>query len=370
MMERPTPHTVDDAEAPAASSRAGGTAASDMPAEVPSPWTHHVSPFSDFQQKPSFDVAAMRRTMPTHPANHPAALAAWLRDSGVEIVSARSLGELGVPSPALALRRLVSTNAVAASLSRGVYTVNAPFPDRVRGDYHLACHLHAHSDSTVSWGPRMVPIEEGWVARACAHQYNVTPGEHVPAFLRKLENPLIIHRWKVKSPFLWYGRTPAWRYETEIVYVAARPRRYPIDEIHDYLWELAHASVAEHLLAELEGQPRSVWMRTCLLLRYGERRDLAELLLSAAPPGKGPYYFLDRGYTVDWYRRHPPHRPPIWHPDLEVMDYTVDFLLDVRTARYANAIPEWAVFSYKSGRPDGHPVPGLERFSDQAVTSR
>ncbi len=301
--------------------------------------------------------------MPPAPASSPDLLAGWLISAGVVVVSARSLGTLGVPSPKRAYRALTEAGQVAPSTTRGVgFLIGSPGLYAV-GDPDLVAHLHASPGSRATQGPRMLPTNEGWVAReSSVVQYCLPPRAAVPAGLLSEGKASLsrIHRWDVRTPLLWHGMAPCWRYETEIVYIAARPRRYALTEMHDYLWDLSHASVAEHLAAELQGQPRSVWMRTCLLLRYGCRRDLAAALLAAAPGGSGPYYFNEAGSSPaarSERRRQRPDSPPIWHPDLQLWDFTVDDLLGFRTARYGAHLPAWAVLAYRSGRPDGCPAP-------------
>lgn len=320
------------------------------------PFDEARSRFSETRPTSALDAREARLLMPQHPASRPTELAQWLVSCGVALVSARSLAELGVRSAKNALAAMRDVGLISASATRGVYFVRGASGAHVQvlGDPLLVAHLHAHPSSRVTWGPHMVPLHEGWTARPYTYQYALPKADRVSASFRHL-SPNQLHRWEAKAPVLWYGLTPSWRYETELVYVAARPSRYSLLELHDYLWELAQASVLEYLVAELTGLPRAYWMKVCVLLRYGDRLDLADHLFDAAPSGGGPYYFIEsRKQLLDMRAKHPSfRREGIWHDDLEVCDYLVDFYLQRRVQRYGSAIPEWAALSFIAGRPDG-----------------
>lgn len=333
--------------------------------EGASPWVDGASRLSESPAAPPrLAVSVWDRY-----ADRPGEMAGRLREAGALYVSRRSLSGMGagMASSARALHAMKAGGWLSATRTRGVWQVRtapagsasaagsraeAPPPS-------LAAHLVANPGSKMTLGPHMLPEHEGWTARSFAARWSLPPREAVPAAFSEPMRQGLVVRWAAQAPPLWAGGlVPVWRYDTEIVFMAARPGRYPLDEMHDYLWELAHASTAENLLAELEGRPRSVWMRTCLLLRYGCRRGLADVLLAAAPSGKGPYFFAPRcsdpARRASLRRRH----APIWHPDLELLDFTVDAHLGVRTARYGpNTLPAWAWIAYESGRPAGHPAP-------------
>ncbi len=294
-----------------------------------------------------------RSALPSAPARRPAEVAEWLVDAGVVIVSERDLRHWGVPNAKRVLRALREAELVWQSKTRGVFTLRDRPSSELMSyyDLQLACHLHAHPDSGVMWGPMMLPVHEGWTPRSCPFHYCLPPSEHIPCALRGL-SPRRVHRWEVKAPTVWYQRTPCWRYETEIVYAAARPRKYPVEGIFDFLRNLADASQAHCLMAELTDQPRSVWMRTCLLLRYGGRSDLAEELHSLAPVGSGPYYFVNQSGSRSWRHNVTDMVSSVWHPDLELVDFAVDDALVDRTTKYGyfDAMPEWAQTAFTQGR--------------------
>lgn len=319
-----------------------------------------AEPFFDDEHPSRFREADDRLTLqpkggalPSAAAHKPADLDRWLRESDIILVSARSLSEFGVRSSTLAMRNLMAAGCLQASGTRGVYWLRPDglMHETLIGDGILAAHLHGHPDSSAMWGPRMAAQHEHWTARPYYPHYCLAPRVHVPSAFSDVSRSRM-HRWSVKSPPIWYGLTPAWRYETDVVYAAARPGRYPLEDLHDYLWELAQACTLEYLLAELEGQPRAVWMRTCVLLRYGDRYDLADETLASAPRGQGPYYFVDGRHSMDWHRSHP-SIDPIYHPDLHLYDYAIDWLLHVRSARYGSSVPGWVAGAYECGRPDG-----------------
>lgn len=79
--------------------------------------------------------------------------------------------------------------------------------------------------------------------------------------------------------------------------MGARPSSFPWSDIAEWLWEACELLDGNLLLAELEGRPRAVWMKTVNILDAGEHPDLADTRLELAPTNvKGPYLFADRIY--------------------------------------------------------------------------
>jgi hypothetical protein len=126
------------------------------------------------------------------------------------------------------------------------------------------------------------------------------PGRHVIAAPPKLELPPAIRSFRaIRHPSRSAPETldglPVWRIASLIAQMAARPSSYrDWGNVDDWLAEAIERTDDSELLEELEGAPRSAWMKTAYLCARGGRDDLAGNLAQAAPPGKGPYYLGPR----------------------------------------------------------------------------
>lgn len=97
--------------------------------------------------------------------------------------------------------------------------------------------------------------------------------------------------WVPRTPLLQRDSLPTWSAATLIAFMGTRPSGYR-DWPNAGEW-LAQATAGvgdEDLARELNGRARSAWARTAYLLDRGGASARARELLSAAPPGSGPYY--------------------------------------------------------------------------------
>ena len=153
----------------------------------------------------------------------------------------------------------------------------------------------------------------GWLRRPTAPQIGVPPLVKVPRCL----DGYLVSRWTPQVPFDEIDGLPVWKPETLLVFMGARPASFPWSDIAEWLWEACDSLERDLLLAELDGRPRAVWMKTAYIVEAGNRADLSDVLIEEAPDNtKGPYLFGLRN------RRHGPFkRDPVWSAKHEVVDY-------------------------------------------------
>ena len=92
-----------------------------------------------------------------------------------------------------------------------------------------------------------------------------------------------IRRWAPQIPLDEFRGLPMWKPETLLCYMAARPSRISGEDLNEWLWAVCEHLDLDLLVAELEGQPRAVWMKTGYLADVGERPEFGEALAAAAP---------------------------------------------------------------------------------------
>ncbi len=98
---------------------------------------------------------------------------------------------------------------------------------------------------------------------------------------------------------------PVWRVESLVALIGVRPSAFRDWPNIDEWLNIAVSRVDQGLLvAELEGRPRSAWMRTGYLVETGGHTPLADHIRDMAPPGSGPFYLGPRDavsrYNKKW----------------------------------------------------------------------
>ena len=157
-------------------------------------------------------------------------------------------------------------------------------------------------------GGRSVAELRGWLRVPTEPAIGLWPGAKLPRCL----DHYVVKRWKPQAPLRPIGGVPAWSVETLVVFMAAKPARFPWSYIGDWLPEGCDYLTADGMLTELEGRPRAVWHKAAYIAHRGERDDIAATVLAHSPPGKGPYPL--------GVRQSHHARPPKWRPRFEVID--------------------------------------------------
>ena len=121
---------------------------------------------------------------------------------------------------------------------------------------------------------------------------------------------------------------PMWKPETLLCYMAARPSRICWEDIKEWLWAVCEYLDLDLLVAELEGRPRAVWMKTGYLADVGERPDPAKRSPRWHRRGEGSLMCSDGRSAACRIRcgiarcgtqirdRRPPPIARRWHPKL------------------------------------------------------
>ncbi|MGH7572983.1 MAG: type IV toxin-antitoxin system AbiEi family antitoxin [Gemmatimonadota bacterium] len=130
------------------------------------------------------------------------------------------------------------------------------------------------------------------------HVLAIPSGESLPHALRAFR---VTRQWGSLDSIKIQG-LPVWRMETLMVLIGAQPQSFrDWPNIGEWLSEACDRLEPELLLLELEGRPRSTWMRTGYILETGGGAAIADRLRELAPPGRGPFYLgsRDKGGRYD-----------------------------------------------------------------------
>ena len=148
----------------------------------------------------------------------------------------------------------------------------------------------------------------GWLRIPTEPAVGLWPGAKLPRCL----DHYVVKRWKPQATLDPIGGVPAWSADTLVVFMAAKPARFPWSSLGDLLPEGCDYLTTDGMLTELAGRPRAVWHKAAYIAHRGERLDIATTVLEYAPPGKGPYPLGGQ------QGRHA--CPPEWWPRFEVID--------------------------------------------------
>ena len=242
-----------------------------------------------------------------------------LREQDQVITTLGDLAELlpgrGPQSTARALRE---AGWLFPMRTRGVWgfsgaRLGAP---RAPGYLELHARMRVRPDTPACIAGKTVAMLHNWLWRPVESAIGMPPGVKVPRCL----TDLAVHRWYPQIDLDQFCGLPMWKPETLLCYMAARPSRISWEDVNEWLWAVCENLDLDLLLAELEGRPRAVWMKTGYLADVGERPDLGGALAAAAPAeGHGPY-------VLGWRERRGP--TPVWESPVRLPQYElVDYLL-------------------------------------------
>ena len=240
-----------------------------------------------------------------------------LRERDQVLVTLADLVEL-VPgrSPQSTARALRQAGWLFPVRTRGVwgYAAARLAAPQVPGFIELEARLLVRPDTPACISGKSVAALRCWLWRPVGPSICMPPGVKVPQCLDDYH----VDRWVPQIGLDEDGGLPMWKPETLVTYMAARPSRISWEDVKEWLWAVCENLDLGLLLAELEGRPRSVWMKTGYLVDVGERPDLGGALVGAAPTNaRGPY-------LLGWQQRRWGHRgvwEPQWVPKYEVMDH-------------------------------------------------
>lgn len=111
-------------------------------------------------------------------------------------------------------------------------------------------------------------------------------------------------RWTPRSSLMSKKGLPCWSVETLIAFMTSKPGRYrDWPNVGEWIGTAFRNLDLTTLRSELDGEARSSWMRAAYLAQRAGDARAAQLLLDAAPPGKGPYYLIAREEPGVYYSR-------------------------------------------------------------------
>ena len=199
--------------------------------------------------------------------------------------------------------------------TRGAWGFVASWAPWHLGEFmELYARLRVRPDTPACIGGKSVAQVRNWLWRPTCGAIGLPPGVKVPQCL----DAFSVHWWAPQIGLDEIHGLPMWKPETLVAYMAARPSRISWEDIAEWLWAACEGLELGLLLAELEGRPRAVWMKTAYLVDVGERPELGEALAAAAPDNAhGPY-------LLGWRERQWGRRgvwKPVWVPKYEVMDH-------------------------------------------------
>ena len=154
----------------------------------------------------------------------------------------------------------------------------------------------------------MLAVSE-WLKRPTSLTIGMHPGALVPRCLQGFE----LLRWEPRTPLDTVEELPVWSPAILAAYMAAHPARFDFEDVGEWLPTLCAALDVDALCEELEGRPRSVWMKAAFVMWRGGCPEHAHTLVASAPrSGSGPYKFGVP--SARW--------PGKIHSDFDVVDYT------------------------------------------------
>ena len=217
-------------------------------------------------------------------------------------------------APAHTARTLRRCGLLGPLRSRGAWCVNFVMsPPHLESFVELRARLMTRPETPVVVAGKSVAQVHHWLRRGTAPTIGCPPNYKLPRSLSEYR----VCRWEPRLPIDLMWGLPVWKPETLLVFMVARPSQFVWEDIADWLWEACDSLDQELLLGELEGRPRSTWMKAAYLINEGECPELAEVLLEKAPQeDTGPYVLGHREK-----RRGKFIFPPIWSPRFQLTDY-------------------------------------------------
>ena len=243
-----------------------------------------------------------------------------LFDSKAQVVTLDDLSgyPLGDRSPEQAAQNLRRAGWIFPLRCRGAWWFARAWPPiRTSGFMELRARLRVRPDTPACIGGKSVAQANRWLRRPTGPRIGMPPRAKVPGCL----DGYTVHRWAPQIPLDEIDGLPVWKPETLVVYMGARPVSFSWEDIAEWLWQACECLNEDLLLAELEGRPRAVWMKTAYIIEAGERPDLSDVLQNRAPTNaKGPYEFGKPRYPQG-----PLKRAPIWSATYEVIDHVFPY---------------------------------------------
>ena len=238
----------------------------------------------------------------------PALNALW--HSGMRVITLADIEAVSDGIPAQRIAKTLRERGWLEPLSaRGAWLPARWAYCKTVGFEELLARLSTHPDTPAAIAGRSVMAVAEWLKRPTMRTIGMPAGELVPRCLQSYW----LHRWNPRTPLDTVEGLPVWSPAIVVAYMAAWPAKFDFEDVGEWLPTLCAAVDLDALHGELDGRPRSVWMKAAFVLWRGGCDTAADLTARTAPrSGRGPYKFGVR--TQRWGGRA--------HPDFDVVDYT------------------------------------------------
>ena len=235
----------------------------------------------------------------------------------------------GIP-PQRVARSLRESGWLAPMRTRGAWRPQIWYTGSTAGFDELLARLRVRPDTPASIGGHSAMEVRQWLKRPTEPTIGMPPGALAPRCLQGYR----LLRWAPRAPLDSVEGIPVWSAATLLAYMASWPAKFGFEDVSEWLDLVCGAVCRDDLMAELDGRPRSVWMKAAFVAwRAGCHRLSSEILGCAPAAGKGPYKFgvptrrwgsrtyaefdvVDYVFTRHWedpgthFRRWPSRTPP------------------------------------------------------------
>ncbi len=238
-----------------------------------------------------------------------------LHTRGSEVVTVADLAQYDTgASPEDTARALRRGGWLEPLRTRGAWSVSfVTSPTHLGGFRELRARLSTHPSTPAVIAGKSVAQVHDWLRRGTAHSIGCPNNYKVPRCLSGYR----LCRWEPRIAVDVTWGLPMWKPETMLVFMASQPSQFSWADIAEWLWEACDSIDADLVVAELDGRPRSAWMKTAYLINEGQRADVADAILGAAPnEDTGPYVLGHREKRIGRFIY-----PPVWSPRFQVKDY-------------------------------------------------
>lgn len=263
------------------------------------------------------EVPVWTHTRPPPDAIAPALNAIWYSSRRVVTLSDLEAVGGGIPAQRIA-RTLRERDWLRPLRTRGAWSVahggSDPATGRIAmyktlGFEELLARLSTHPDTPAAIAGHSIMEVAQWLKRPTGPTIGMPPRTPVPRCLQDFA----VLRWKPQTPLDAADGLPMWTPAILVAYMSAHSARISWEDVGEWLPILCAHVDLDTLIEELDGQPRSAWMKAAFVMWRGERDEAADALVSVAPTSStGPYKFGVR--TQRWGAK--------THPRFDVVDYT------------------------------------------------
>ena len=217
----------------------------------------------------------------------PVVNAIW--DSGLRVVTLADLDAYGsgVP-PDRAAKVLRERGWLVPLRTRGAWRPRTWYAGKTPGFDELLARLRTRPDTPAAIAGHSAMEVRQWLKRPTEPTIGMPPHQLVPRCLQGYS----LLRWTPRAPLDVIEDLPVWSPATLVGYMSAWPAKFSFEDVGEWLDLVCGAVDWDGLMAELDGRPRSVWMKAAFIVSRGDQHQMSSELLKLAPAGAGGPYKL------------------------------------------------------------------------------